>query len=76
MLAKPTHNNKQAKGEKMNIETVQRKVGQNKYRRQIGIQVSPHLAEWLRANNISSTALFVQACKELGYEQLSKTESS
>ena len=35
---------------------------------QINIRITSKLSEWLKKNQFSPTAIFLEACKELGYK--------
>lgn len=35
----------------------------------ISIKISNEMSKWLRANNYSPTAVFLEACKDLGFKE-------
>ena len=36
---------------------------------QINIRITPALSKWLKTNQVSPTAIFLEGCKELGHKE-------
>ena len=51
----------------MDIKQVTRKPS-NKREVSISIKITKHLGAWLKENNVSPTAIFYEAVKEIGYD--------
>jgi len=56
----------------MDKENCLRKPQELRRNKVISLRITPHLSQWLRKENLSPTAIFYQAVKEIGYAEESK----